>query len=210
MTLVQVLDNPDFDTILEPGETVLWTGRPEYGLRVLELLGHERMLLAASLIGICVFAITYAFLPDPSGFAPWVMPAVFGFFSVVLLYSRFLDASIRQDVISSFMYVVTDRRAIVLRYAKNFRLKDRLYVVSTRHSAQFQTYIFQTKPHPSLRIGTLLSKDSVQPFGFGLTHPGQTPFWARVTKSVYFEQVSNAEALQAMIVEHQTRAREGS
>jgi hypothetical protein len=46
----------------------------------------------------------------------------------------------------------------------------------------------------------MLSVNSVQPFGIGLSHPGHPVMWGRLTAPVVFDYVPNAEELLETIL----------
>ena len=187
-------------SLLEPGEHPLWTGHPQSGLRLLQPVGAERVCLATTLVAV---AAMWAFYPtivsretlEASDVAV-VFALVTAIFALVLLWA----AVVRQHVLSTLFYIVTNRRCIVCRRGRNWHLGDRLYVVSNVHSKTYPYEISPTRPYPSLRVGTLIDKNELQPFGFGLTHPGQPPSWVyRTTVPVAFEQIPDVQELLEII-----------
>jgi len=125
---------------------------------------------------------------------------VFTLVTVIFALTLFVAAALRQHVLSALFYIVTNRRCIVCRRGRNWHLGDRLYVVANAHSTTYPYEITPTRPYPSIRIGTLLDQNELQPFGLGLTHPGQPPSWTyRTTVAVAFEQIPNVQELLEII-----------
>ena len=127
---------------------------------------------------------------------PWIFGAATVGFVGVSLYL----ANQRHYVLSNLFYLLTDRRAIVCRHALNWRFAPRFYVVSCPHSATYPYQVISSRPYPSLRVGAMLSVNSVQPFGIGLSHPGHPVMWGRLTAPVVFDYVPDAEELLETIL----------
>lgn len=58
----------------------------------------------------------------------------------------------------------------------------------------------QNRPYSCLRVGTLLDKDLVQPFGFGLAQPGQPFLHGRTLGPVEFENIREADYVRSLIL----------
>ncbi len=189
----------DLTEILEPNERLLWVGAPAFGRRFFQPVGAERIWLLSFIIGIIAMWCTLPFIPSGPGLnqddAIWVYLAVTVFF-VILAASLAMQ---RQYVLQNLAYYLTNRRAIVCRVGMNWRLSSRVYIISCPLSPAFSYEIIDTAPFPSLRVGTLLSEDSLQPFGSGLSHPGQPYFWGRVITPVIFELIPDAKAVSETI-----------
>ncbi|SDF17476.1 hypothetical protein SAMN04488567_3566 [Limimaricola pyoseonensis] len=125
---------------------------------------------------------------------------VYGALTLGFLIAAFYLAAARSYLLDSLHYAVTDRRAIVRREGRNHVLASRAYLVSCEHSSEFPYHIAEGRPHPSLTVGALLSEDVVQPFGYGLTHPGWGPLRDRGVIPVLFEQIADAEAVRALLL----------
>ena len=121
--------------------------------------------------------------------------SVYGFVTLFLIWDGYSGACTRQYVLCNVLYVVTDRRAIVLRRGRNAWLAVRLYMISQQHAKTFPYEIFETRPYPTLRVGTLLHEDVLQPFGAGLVHRGWSPRMLGRLPPVCFEQTPNAREL---------------
>ena len=117
---------------------------------------------------------------------------------MLLAISLFL-ASQRQYVLNNLVYLVTNKRAVICRRGRNWRLGVRLYVVSCPHSETFPYSVIASRPYPLLQIGTLLSANQLQPFGLGLSHPGHPVLWGRTTYPITFDYMPNAQALLEII-----------
>jgi hypothetical protein len=200
----ETFDSADLTKILESDECLLWSGAPGYGRRFLEAVGHERTILIASLVAIPVMWSTLVFISPDAQLsrtdAIWVYSAV----TLGLIANWLFLAGQRQYVLSTLAYFVTDKRAIICRRGRSWRFGVRLYVVSCKHSASYPYCLSDTRPFPSLQIGTLLSVDQVQPFGWGLSHPGHSILRHRTTSNVTFDYISDAqdvlELIQSMTV----------
>lgn len=189
----------DLNKILETDERLLWSGAPGYGRRFLEVVGHERTILIAAFVAIPLMWSTLVFIrPDAQlsrTDAIWVYSAV-----TLGLVTYWLSlAWQRQYVLSALAYLVTDKRAIICRRGLNWRFGVRLYVVSCKHSATYPYSLIDTRPFPSLQIGTLLSVNQVQPLGWGLSHPGHSILRHRTTSNVTFDYLPNAQDLLELI-----------
>ncbi len=130
--------------------------------------------------------------------AAWVYGAVI----VVFFLAQLAMAFDRQFVLANQAYFVTDRRSIVLRFGRNWRFARRVYVVSCLHAKEFPYVVRQNRPYGCLRIGTLLNKDLVQPFGFGLSQPGQPFLQGRSLVPVEFENIREADFVRSLILSY--------
>ncbi|SFO12958.1 hypothetical protein SAMN04487859_116128 [Roseovarius lutimaris] len=196
---IEIRADGDLNNILDPDERVLWTGRPEYGRGLCQAIGAERIYLISMLVGVLVMWGTVPFIGPASSSVRFTACMVYGAVSLAFLAAAFMMASNRQYVLWNVMYLVTNKRAIVCRRGRNWRFAVRLYVVSNVHSATYPYEIVPTRPNPSLKIGTLFDEQELQPFGHGLSHPGQPVTWGALTMPVAFEQVSNTPELLEMI-----------
>jgi len=198
---ISVQNNPSLEDILADGEKVLWSGAPDFGKKLFELAKTERLLAITCAIGAVAMLISLPFVGakmDGWTTAAWVYGAVIVVFLIALLGMAF-D---RQFVLSNQAYFVTDRRSIVLRLGRNWRFARRVYVVSCPHSKEFPYVVRQNRPYGCLRGGTLLDKDSVQPFGFGLAQPGQPFLHGRTLVPVEFDNIREADYVRSLILSH--------
>jgi hypothetical protein len=186
-------------SLLKPGEQLLWTGHPEAGLGLFQPIGAERMYLVGMLLGTIAMWATLPAIAPRGNVDLLDLKIVFGVVTALFVLVAFFNAASRQHVLSSMFYVVSDRRSMVCRRGRNWHLGDRLYILSNPHSATYPYEITRTQPLPSIRIGTLLDPQQVQPFGFGLAHPGQPLEWNHHTVPVAFEQISDVEEVLEII-----------
>jgi hypothetical protein len=196
---IDVFSHGELNTILDADEHVIWTGRPEYGRRFFQPIGAERVWLISMILGALVMWSTLPFISGEASFgryeAIWVYMAV----SVAFTLASIWFAYRRQTVLCTVLYYLTNKRSILCRRGRNWHAGTRLYVVSNAHSAIYPYEVFSTRPYPSLKIGALMDKQELNPFGFGLSHPGQPVHWGALTVPVAFEQVPNAAELLAMM-----------
>ena len=190
----------NFDDILEPDERLLWSGVPGYGRAFLEAVGDERKLHIAELVGLIIMWSTLFFIDPDADLGRVEAIWIYGAFTLAVVAVAFSMASQRHYVLNNLVYFVTDRRAIICRRGRNWRLGVRLYVVSCPHSATYPYELLPTRPYPSLQIGTLLSVDQVQPFGLGLSHPGHSILRDRVHSIVTLDYIFDAEAVLEVIL----------
>lgn len=184
------------DDILNAGERLLWSGRPGYGRAFFQPVSDERKLHIALFFGAAGMWMSLPFIASQARTeALWA----FGGVTLVLLCLSYSFAKQRQYVLHNLAYFITDRRAIVCRRGRNWRFATRVYVVSCPHSARFPYAILPGRPYPSLRVGMMLGPDQVQPFGLGLSHPGQPILWGRTSAPVLFDYVSEAQTLLELI-----------
>lgn len=196
---IEILTDVDLNTILTPDERLLWTGKPAFGLGLFQPIGAERTYLISMLVGALVMWSTLPFLDSTRSLGRLEAYWIYGATTLAFVAVAYGIACNRQYLLSNVFYLLTTKRAIVCRRGRNWRFGVRLYVVSNPHSATYPYEILPTRPNPSLRIGTLLDKQEVQPFGLGLSHPGQPVTWGKLTVPVAFEQVPNAGELLKMI-----------
>jgi hypothetical protein len=89
-------------------------------------------------------------------------------------------------------------------------LRQRLDVLSC---PPIQTVTYPIKPgrlYPSLLIGSMLSEDSLHPFGLGLTHPGWPQLRARGEPPILLENLKDAEKVRRAIMRLAVHARQTS
>ena len=189
----------DLETILNQDEKLLWTGVPSYGRGFFEPTGHEKRILLTFCVGVIILLLSTPFLVQTTDAPLWVILGTFGLVALAFAGFSAWTANSRQFVLSQTAYFVTDKRAFICRYGRNWRLNGGLHVVSCPHSATYPYEILSTFPYPSLRIGTLLDENELQPFGFGLSHPGQPFLMERTMMPVLFEQVPNVKEVLAII-----------
>ncbi|WP_353341623.1 hypothetical protein [Pelagimonas sp. KU-00592-HH] len=203
---VQVYKEPSLENLLEPGEQVLWTGVPFRGQGLFEPVGQERLIHLSLLVGTVLMWCSLPFIGAESRFGVRDAYWVYGVVSIAFLAISCSLAHQRRYVLSNFLYFVTDERTILCRRAMNWRLSERLYVVSCPLSTTFPYEVVETRPYPSIRVGTLLSEDVVQPFGIGISHPGHSPLWGRITMQVMFDYLEDVEAVRALILQQAAQA----
>lgn len=186
----------DLAEILDSDEVLLWSGRPCYGRKFFQFAGHERLMQLCLFIG-GLAMWSSLFLIDPIN----KENAIFAFAIVTLCFIGLLyfAARTRKLILNSFVYLVTNRRAILVRGGKNWRFISMLFAVSCPHSTKYPYKIISSHPYQSLQIGNLLSGEQVQPFGFGISHPGQPFLWNRIFPPVMFEYIDNAAELLELI-----------
>jgi len=193
------LNQPNLDDFLGPEERLLWSGQPCYGRRFFQAVGNERMIHIGFSLGTIVMWSTLPFIETEVRFGRNTAIWVYGALTLAFVAASFSLASQRHYVLYNLAYFITDKRAIVCRRGRNWRLGTRLYVISCPHSETYPYSIIPSRPYPSLQVGTLLSEDQVQPFGLGLSHPGHPHLWGRTTAPIMFDYVPNAQALLEII-----------
>ncbi|WP_416884022.1 hypothetical protein [Marivita sp.] len=195
----ETFHNGDLNKILETDERLLWSGAPGYGRRFLEVVGHERTILIAALFAIPVMWSSLVLISPDAQLSRKDATWVYGAVTLGLFANSLFLAGQRQYVLSTLAYFVTDKRALICRRGWNWRFGVRLYVVSCKHSATYPYSLIDTRPFPSLQIGTLLSVDQVQPFGWGLSHPGHSILRHRTTSNVTFDYIPDAQDVFELI-----------
>ncbi len=194
-----IFHQADLKDILSPEECLLWSGQPSYGRRFFQAVGDEPVIHMGLLVGIAVMWSSLYFIGPEAPLSRNTAVWTFSAFTIMFAAVSFFLASERHYVLCNLVYLVTDRRAIICRRGRNWRLSTRLYVISCPHSETYPYSVISSRPFPSLQVGTMLSQDQVQPFGLGLSHPGQPILWGRITAPVVFEYVPNAQELLEMI-----------
>ena len=185
--------------ILLTDERLLWSGRPHYGRRLFEPVGTERTYHICFIVGVAAMWSSVPLIERTGSLTIQDAIWVYGVVSALFLLSTYLIAVLRSGVLDSVHYAVTDQRAIVRRDALNYRLSPRTYVVSFPYEGSFPYDIVKNRPLDCLTIGYLLSEDVVQPFGFGLTHPGWPVLRNRGVCPVFFEQLDDLMHVRGLI-----------
>ena len=197
--VVTISETGELESIFEEGERLLWSGAPDYGRKIFESVGDERVTHIAVLVGVFVMWATLPFIDAQAGLgwnaAVWVFAAVTLVFAA---FSCFL-ADQRRYVLRNLAYFVTDRRVVICRRGRNWRFRVQLYIVSCGHSENFPYAVIETRPFGSVLVGTLLSVDQVQPFGHGLSHPGHAIFRNRVTSEITLDYLDDAQEVLEII-----------
>jgi hypothetical protein len=200
--------DPDFawHRVLEPGERLVWTGRPAHGRRFLETVGEERIWHRGFLIGAIAIWLT---LPLLDGWRAREAVWVYGFVTLAFAFSSARIAWVRSRILRSMHYAITDRRAIVCREGRDHDLRLRTYVVSCPyHLTSLYTFpIEPAHPHPSVTMGSMLNDNLVQPLGHGLTHPGWPMLRTRGIIPILFESQPEAEAIRRLLMDMAVQAR---
>ncbi|SIO42038.1 hypothetical protein SAMN05444722_2027 [Rhodovulum sp. ES.010] len=190
-----------WDGYLSPTETLLWTGRPQYGRRIRDVVGAEKTWHIGLLAGAVAMWLTWPMIGDDAGVtatdALWVYGAVTLLFGLVSAYI----VVTRAYVLGTLHYAVTDRRALVRREGRNHFLARRAFLVSSPLSPEFSCPVVEDRPYPSLTVGHLLSEGVVQPLGYGLVHPGWGPLRTLGVIPVLFEQVEDVDHVRRLLVE---------
>ncbi|WP_297768159.1 hypothetical protein [uncultured Roseovarius sp.] len=189
---IDIRTDTELTEILASDERLLWTGHPSYGHGFFQPIGAERTYLFAMCVGALVMWGSVPYIARTATTELLNVYVVYGVASLALALTAFVLASNRQYVLWNVVYLVTDKRAIVCRRGRNWRFGVRLYVVSNPHSSAYPYEIAPTRPYPSLKVGALHDEQEIQPFGLGLSHPGQPPMWGKVTVPVAFEQIPDA------------------
>ena len=199
---VTTFKQADLKDVLDPEERLLWSGQPSYGRNFFQAVGQERVFHIGFLIGAVMMWSSLPFIEPEARIGRNVAVWVYGVSTILFVAASFTLASQRQYVLYNLAYIVTDRRAIICRRGRNWRFVTRLYVISCPHSETYPYKLIPSRPYPSLRVGTMLFENQLQPFGLGLAHPGQPNLWGRINAPVVFEYVPNAQELLEMILLH--------
>jgi len=191
---------PDWTLALAEGEAVLWTGRPEHGRRFYQLTGQEPVLYASMVAGIAVMWGSLAVISFDGSFSRGEAVTIYAALTTMLFLFALWVAWERQFVLCNLYYALTDRRAIVCRRGRDWRLRDGLYFIGIPYDPGYAFPILPGRPYASLRVGSALSEDSVQPFGAGLAHSGWPALRGRVLMPILFENISTARELREMLL----------
>ncbi len=162
-------------------------------------MGAEKLYLVAMIAGAIVLWALVPWTISSASFRPLSIGFAFAGLTLAFLLSAYWIAIVRQHVLSRLFYAVTNKRAIVCRRGRNWRFADRIYIVANPHYDSYPYALLPTRPYPSLQIGTLIDQNELQPFGAGLSHPGQPPSWGHLTVPVTFEQIADADAVLKLI-----------
>lgn len=197
---VEIWSTSELKDILVPDEQLLWSGSPDHGKKFFEPVWDEKTYHICFCIGAIVLLLALPFIQSDAAFSRFDAYFVFAALLVSFLSATAYIASVRAYALSNLLYVVTDLRAMVLRRAPNWRFATRLYVVSCPLDKRYNYELIDSSPLQSLRIGTLLSKDALQPFGYGLSHPAQPILWNRTLSPVVFELISEAATVRKIVL----------
>ncbi|MFY2823302.1 hypothetical protein [Ruegeria sp. MALMAid1280] len=192
---IDVIDHSDLSEIILPDERLIWSGHPEYGQKFFQPVGAERLLHLCLLLGALAMWSTIPFIEARGNLGRVDAYVTYTVVTIVFLGISFGTAAQRQYVLQNLAYFLSNKRSIICRRGRNWRLGNRIYVISCPHSAAYPYEMIESRPYPSLQIGVLLSEDQVQPFGLGLAHPGQPVLWGRITAPIVFEYIADAKEL---------------
>lgn len=203
---IEIFDTSGVEDILYVGENILWSGSPCYGKEIFEYVGQERFIYLSLIIGCLGMWCSLIFIDENMRQSAFL---TFSLFTIGFVFFSYFVASTRKFVLNNLFYFLTDRRAIVFRRGKNWKLNSILFVISCTHSPGYPYKIISGHPFPSLQLGNLLSSEQVQPLGLGISHPGHSLLWNRVFPPVMFEYIDNAEELRELIKLYTTSERLG-
>ncbi|WP_281968166.1 hypothetical protein [Roseovarius nanhaiticus] len=192
---------PDWDRVLEKGERLLWTGRPEHGRRLWQVVGQEPVWYAGGAIAIAAMWGGVLFIREERA----DMIILFSALTAIVLLAALFMVLQRQFVLSHLYYAITDRRAIICRRGRDVLLRDGLYFLFFAHDTDWTYPILPGRSLASVRVGTLLSENAVQPFGAGLVHSGWPVLRGRTVTPALFENLPDARAVQRMLREAAAR-----
>jgi len=192
----QNIDSADWQDVFDDGEKLLWIGRPDYGCKFMEFVGQEKIYYRFFSVGVVIIWISFLFIPPSAGMNRSVAVWVFGAVSISFLVTFYYMASTRSYVLSNLFYAITDERAVVCRRGYNFRLSHRRYVLSFPFIATYTFPVYSGRPYSSIQVGSLLSTDIIQPFGYGLTHPGWPLGQATGFIPVLFENIADSHSVR--------------
>ncbi|SLN63096.1 hypothetical protein TRL7639_03541 [Falsiruegeria litorea R37] len=176
-TITLRCDHPELSDILEPGEQLLWSGQPVQGRRFFQAVGHERLLHTAFLTAVLLVWAIMPFAPDRSGVSSDV-PFQIGV--IVTLTSLAIATGLalaRQFVLTRLAYFVSDKRTIICRRGRNWKLQNQLHITSSPRSDA-------VSPFGSLQIQYAALEGTAQP-----------DLWTRVSASVAYGYVYDPQEL---------------
>ncbi|MDX8348190.1 hypothetical protein SLH49_09340 [Cognatiyoonia sp. IB215446] len=191
--------DPIWEGVFSEDDRVLWCGRPKHGRNFWEFEGQELVLHRSMLVG-CVIIWIVGLLDDHNSFDG----AIFSYMFLMLLtiggflFFWFL-ASSRAYVMSNLFYAVTEDCAYIIRRDGNFRMASRRYVLSFPFQRAYAYLIYPGRKYDSVQVGSLLTDDKVQPFGFGLRHPGWPVGRAVGVVPALFESIECADEMQSWL-----------
>lgn len=180
---------------------LLWSGRPERGRRLFEFCGAERKVQVCLLVGVIGMWLTWPMIGEDRSLNTGDVIWLYGAVTLGLMLLSFYLATTRADVLGNLHYAVTDRRAIVRRSSRGGFLAARPFLLSCAHAPDFPYEIVAMRPYASLTVGYLMPYDLMWRFGPGLRHPGWEPFRFHNAIPVLFEQMEDAEAVRAVLME---------
>ncbi len=103
-----------WEEMLEDGESLLWCGRPQTGIRF-KPSGWMRLALGGAFIGLGL-AVVWLGTSDGQSTSPWAFYALAGLLVLGGLYwlalDWFVDAALRRRT----RYAITDERALIYRF----------------------------------------------------------------------------------------------
>lgn len=191
--------DPIWDDVFAGDEKVLWVGRPDHGRDFWEFEGQELVYYRSMLVG-GVIIWTAGLLADHASIANAILAYSFLFILTTAGFAFFgFKASSRAYVMSNLFYAVTENCAYIVRRGGNYRTASRRYVLSFPFEARYAFLLYPGRKYDAVQIGSLLDDNTVQPFGFGLTHPGWPIGRAVGVIPALFESVEDAKQMQAWL-----------
>ena len=188
--------DPIWDEVFTNEEKVLWVGQPDHGRNFWEFEGQEPIYYISMLVGAVVLWIVVLLeYLSSSGktFDAFFISAVLTAAGLAFFY---FTASSRAYIMSNLFYAVTDKKAVIVRRGGNFRMSSRRYVLSFPFAERYAFLVLPGRKYGSVQVGSLLTDNTIQPFGFGLAHPGW-PFGRAIgVIPALFESIEKAEEMQ--------------
>lgn len=113
--------NDSFQPYLHSGERIVWTGRPQQGVR---FTGRDVFLVPFSLVwsAFALSAFGSAFVTHPQSQPPFPFDLILPLFLAVGVYAVFGRFLVDAWARSRMIYALTDRRALIIRRLFNERL----------------------------------------------------------------------------------------
>lgn len=174
-------------------ERILWMGSPGYGQRLSELVQKERVWWIALMAGIICIWASLPFFEE--GWQISSVAIAFSVLTVMLLSIGLFFSLARQRVLSSLTYFATNHRVIIIRTTRDWRFRRCLFVIAAERDQHFEYRLLGTKPFDTIWVGSLLSPESLQPYGFGLAHPGLGLLVGRNSFPLLLEYIQDAPSL---------------
>ncbi|SHI33341.1 hypothetical protein SAMN04488012_10149 [Palleronia salina] len=173
-----------WDAILEPDETMVWSGRPDYGRKLHQAIGDERVLHGSIAVGIAVIWAVLPLLPEGGHVGQRAAIGICAVSTLLMLLFALAVAVGRTDHLGRVHYAVTDCRAIVCHDVKTLTLTRRARLICCALSQTFTYPISDTRPHASVRVGSEFARHPTR-------YSGVEP--------ILFEQVADAEHVRSVL-----------
>lgn len=186
---------------LDQGETLLWSGEPDHGQKLLEITGQEKVYHFGLLAIILLFWVVMSLAVIQSS-ASWNGPLWFlGIATICCLIASYFTASGRALVFKNLHYAITDQRALVCRTDFNLLRRTDVRFFECPYREGYLFPVHEQGRYGSVQVGEQLAPRYTHfTTGTGLSHSGRSPYETEHVVPILFENMADAETVQRALL----------